>query len=427
MKILLTFPRPLVPADTGGKIRTLNIFTRLTKRAEIHAISFADRDRDAAGIDEMRRLFRSYTPVFWQERVKYSPVFYAELLTSRFSRLPYFVAKCCRPHFQATVEALAERESFDLLLCDFLQTGAAMLGSPIRPRVVFEHNVEYLLRKRQWEAEANPLRKQVFAAEWKKTRSIEARVCRSFDHVITVSDDDRLTLKREFGIENVSTVPTGVDTEFFRPQEVKPRPGHLVFVGSMDWYPNEDAVMWFLREVYPRIRRANPEATVSIVGRNPSARLLTCAAGCPSLQVTGNVRDVRPYLAEAELVVVPLRIGGGTRIKIPEAMAMAKPVVSTRLGAEGLILDPGREVLLEDDPEAFARAVLDLLSDAPRREAMGRAAREKVVRECSWNAAVEKMEEILEQVVRQASQTVILGPPLREVPSNPNRQKPANS
>jgi len=217
MKILLTLRQPLFPPDTGGKVRSLNIFARLAKRAAIHAVSFADPVADAAAISEMKGLFKSYTPVFWQETRKYSARFYKELVASQFSSLPYFLAKCYQPRFRSATEVLTAREHFDLVFCDFLQTAFPLLEITRKPKVVFEHNVEFLLRKRKWRVEKHPLRKMVYGSEWRKTRPIEARVCRSFDHVFTVSEEDQQTIRREFAIDRVSTLPTGVDTDFFRP------------------------------------------------------------------------------------------------------------------------------------------------------------------------------------------------------------------
>jgi len=148
MKILLTLRQPLFPADTGGKVRSLNIFSRLAKRATIHAVSFADPVADAAHICEMRNLFQSYTPVSWQETKKYSLRFYGELVTNQFSALPYFLAKCCLPNFRSTVENLLAREPFDLLFCDFLQTAVPLLKCSFKPKVVFEHNVEFQLGRK---------------------------------------------------------------------------------------------------------------------------------------------------------------------------------------------------------------------------------------------------------------------------------------
>jgi len=401
MKILLTLRQPLYPTDTGGKVRSLNIFSRLGRRASIHAVSFADPVADAESIRKMQEVFESYTPVPWQETQKYSPKFYKQLLANQFSSLPYFLAKCCLPRFQSTVENLLAKEHFDLLFCDFLHTAAPLLQCSFRPKIVFEHNVEFQLRKRKWQLEKHPLRKIVFGSEWKKTRPLEAQVCRSFDHVLTVSDEDQQTIRREFGVDHISTLPTGVDTDFFCPSGNQSVPGRMVFVGSMDWDPNEDGILWFLESVYPRIRQAAPHASFVVVGRNPSARLRAIAAKAPSVEVTGAVPDVRPYLSQAEAVVVPLRVGGGTRIKIPEAMAMAKAVVSTPIGAEGLHFLKDHEICVAEAPEDFANAVITLLTQPGLRQRISAAARRVVRDEHDWETVVDQLEERLNLVLRQ--------------------------
>ncbi|HWZ46046.1 MAG TPA: glycosyltransferase [Candidatus Saccharimonadales bacterium] len=397
MRILLTLPRPFFPADTGGKIRSLNIFSRLAAKAEIHAISFADPVSDAAAIKEMKAMFASYHPVFRSEAVRPSARFYRELMASQFDALPYFLAKTNASELVSTAAELTRRKRFDLLFCDFLHTAAPLMDFPFRPRVVFEHNVEFLLRKRKWQAERHPLKRFIFQREWAKTRTIEEKVCQSFDHVITVSKDDSRVLRQEFDVRSCSSIPTGVDTDFFRPPDHAPEPGRLVFVGSMDWHPNEDGMLWFLHEVFPRIRRAAPGVSLSIVGRSPSSRLRAVAAGDPSVEITGWVADVRPHLARAEVVVVPLLVGGGTRIKIPEAMAMAKPVVSTPVGAEGLPFQDGREIRIAERPGDFAQAVLELLRNAALREEIGMAAHREVVAKCGWDGVTERLEQILDR------------------------------
>src|SRR5206468_9987054 len=291
-------------------------------------------------------------------------------------------------HFRSTVEALLQRERFDVLFCDFLQTAVPLLHCTFRPKVVFEHNVEFQLRKRKWQVEKHPIRKMVFGTEWRKTRPLEARVSRCFDHVLTVSEEDQRTIQHEFGIDHVSTLPTGVDTDYFRPLGNHSEPGRLAFVGSMDWDPNEDGVVWFLESIYPFIRQAVANASLVVVGRNPSSRLLALAGKSPSVEMTGWVPDVRPYLSQAAVVVVPLRIGGGTRVKIPEAMAMAKAVVSTPIGAEGLPFHDGAEIRIAEHPEAFAGAVAELLRNDSLRNVIGKAARQKVVSNHSWEEVV---------------------------------------
>lgn len=412
MKILLTLRQPLYPADTGGKVRSLNIFSRLAKRASIHAVSFADPLVEAAPIQKMRGVFGSYTAVPWQETKKYSPKFYKELLTNQFSAVPYFLGKCCLPRFRSTVETLLAKEHFDLLFCDFLHTAAPLLGCSFTPKVVFEHNVEFLLRKRKWQVEKHPVRRMVFGAEWRKTRPLEALVCRSFDHVLTVSDDDQQTIQKEFGIDRISTVPTGVDTDFFCPAGSPSVPGRMVFVGSMDWDPNEDGVVWFLERVYPLIRQAASHASFVVVGRNPSSRLRAIAAKSSSVEVTGAVPDVRPYLSQAEVVVVPLRVGGGTRIKIPEAMAMAKAVVSTPIGAEGLPFQDGKQIRLAEQPQDFANAAVEILKNVHLRQGLENAARKEVVANHGWEAVVDSVEGVLDRVLSngQASPSKVMAP-----------------
>jgi sugar transferase (PEP-CTERM/EpsH1 system associated) len=404
---LLALPRPLFPTDTGGKIRTLKIFERLAARHEIHAVSLADPAGEAAAIAEMRRLFASYTPVEWKETRKFSPAFYVGFAYSRFSRFPYFLEKYRRPALVRAVESLLGRMKFDLVLCDFLQAATPLLDSPARPRVIFEHNVEYVIRKRHWERETNALRKWILRAEWEKAYTAEAEVCRSFDHVIAVSEEDRKIIMREFSVNHVSTIPTGVDIEYFRPRNSAVRAGNLVFVGSMDWHPNEEGILWFLESIYPSVRRTAPHASLTIVGRNPSPRLRGIAARDTSIEITGTVPDVRPYLERAEAVVVPLRIGGGTRIKIFEAMAMQRAVVSTRLGAEGLPVESGSDLLLADEPEDFAKAVVSLLSNSGLRDRLAAAAREKVVEHYSWEHVATQMENILSRAAQTDNMVVM--------------------
>ena len=403
MRILLTLPRPLFPTDTGGKIRTLKIFERLVTRHEIHAVSLADPAREAAAIVEMRNLFASYTPVEWKETRKFSPAFYLEFAYSRFSRFPYFLEKYRRPALLKAVQSLLGRLKFDLVLCDFLQAALPLLDSPARPRVIFEHNVEYVIRKRHWEQETNPLRKWILRAEWEKARAAEAEICRSFDHVIAVSEEDRKTIMREFGVGHVSAIPTGVDVEYFRPRNSAVRAGNLVFVGSMDWHPNEEGILWFVESIFPSVRRAAPHASLTIVGRNPSPRLQGIAARDTSIEITGTVPDVRPYLERAEAVVVPLRIGGGTRIKIFEAMAMQRAVISTRLGAEGLPVDSGHDILLADEPEDFARSALSVLSSSTLRDRLAASARKKVAQHYSWDHVAAQMEAILSRAAQTSN------------------------
>jgi glycosyltransferase involved in cell wall biosynthesis len=296
------------------------------------------------------------------------------------------------------IEALIADNHAEICITDFLFAAVNVprrMGVPI---VLFEHNVEYLIWKRLSSIETSPLRRAILEVEWRKVRSRERAACRAVDLTITVSEADRQCLTALAPRARISAIPTGVDTSYFSPNGAPERPNRLVFTGSMDWHPNEDAMLHFIDAILPRIRRQVPDVSLAIVGRRPTDRLRSAAERAGAL-VTGTVDDVRPFVREASVYVVPLRAGGGTRLKIFEALAMAKPVVSTTVGAEGLALTDGREFVSADDPVAFGDAVIALLRDPARRHALGRAGRRLVERRYSWEQVAGQFEAQCESVL----------------------------
>jgi glycosyltransferase involved in cell wall biosynthesis len=271
---------------------------------------------------------------------------------------------------------------------------------------LFTHNVEAEIWRRHAETEARRLRKRLYRTQWKRMLRFEGRTVARFDRVLAVSDVDRETLQRLYGnrlAAPVSVIPTGVDTQYFAPlPPSRDRRPNIVFTGSMDWLPNSDGVEYFCREILPLVRQEEPEATFTIVGRSPTPAVRRLAAEC-AVEVTGRVEDVRPYLAKATVYVVPLRIGGGTRLKIFEAMSAGRAVVSTKIGAEGLPAEDGRHLLLADDPPSFARAVVRLIRDAGAREQIERDARALVTERYDWAAAALHLERAIEDTRAGAS------------------------
>jgi glycosyltransferase involved in cell wall biosynthesis len=225
-------------------------------------------------------------------------------------------------------------------------------------------------------------------------RRAEAQACLNARLTIAVSDEDRQLLASLAPTSRIVSIPTGVDIGYFRPDHAREQAHRVVFSGSMDWYPNEDAMLYFIDQVLPRLRQEHPDATATIVGRNPTARL-RAAAESARVDVTGTVPDVRPHLAAGSVYVVPLRIGGGTRLKIFEALAMGKAVVSTTIGAEGLGLEPGRQVLLADSADDFAGHVLTLFANADRRRALAREGRRLVEQRAAWPLVAQSFEAYL--------------------------------
>jgi glycosyltransferase involved in cell wall biosynthesis len=240
----------------------------------------------------------------------------------------------------------------------------------------------------------------MYNIEFKKMLRYERRVVKSFHHVIAVSEHDRSLMESWVEGSRITVVPTGVDLEHYKPDFGRKASSPLVmFVGAMDWEPNVDAMEYFCREIWPGVLAQNSTARLRIVGRNPGERVRSLSA--PSVEITGRVPSVMDHLREAAVVVVPLRVGGGTRLKIYEAMAAGKAVVSTSVGAEGLDVHHGRDIELADSAESFSSAVLNLLQDNLRRERYERAAAETAA-QFDWSVIGEKFGRVLELLSKPA-------------------------
>jgi sugar transferase (PEP-CTERM/EpsH1 system associated) len=398
MKILILSGRLLYPANTGARIRSSRLFERL---ARMHDVTIACFKTPSEGPEELRLMHACCSrleTIEWTEHAKFTPAFWVELALNLFSPYPYTVAKYVSPHMQQRLRELLKEDQYDVFVCDFVQPTLNALELPFRPKILFQHNVEAVLRERHCQQTLNPLAKAFLYWEWVRLRRFEGHATRRFEHCIMVSNEDCRTMAELYGVTHTSAIPTGVDVEYFQPREPEAPGHHVVFTGSMDWLPNEDAIQFFVREVMPLIRR-EVEVTFWVVGRDPSARVRRLGEEHPDVKVTGTVPDVRPYIDQSGVYVVPLRIGGGTRIKIFEAMAMEKPVVSTTVGAEGLPVTHGNDIVLADDAKAIARETVALLKDAAARRRIGRAARRRVVENHTWDVAARRFSDICESVV----------------------------
>jgi len=316
--------------------------------------------------------------------------------------LPYAVGKYRSTAFTRRLNELLAEAWFDLIVCDFLFPAVNLRKRLPCPAVMFTHNVESEIWRRHAEMKTGLAGRLLYGAQYRRMLRYEERTLRRFDGVLAVSDADRETFARLYPnaiAQPVHVVPTGVDTDYFAPPiSNQPSPisnSALIFTGSMDRLPNEDAMLFFCREVLPIIRTEAPGATLTIVGRAPTPAVKRLAEEHAGVNVTGRVEDVRPHMRDAAVYIVPLRIGGGTRLKIFEAMAMGKAVVSTTVGAEGLPVINGEHIVIADEPRAFARAVVGLIRDRDRRAALEAAARMLVVERHDWSAVAGQLEDAL--------------------------------
>ncbi|MBI4609218.1 MAG: glycosyltransferase [Candidatus Rokubacteria bacterium] len=383
MRILWVKVGGLWPLTSGGRLRSFHIVSELSRRHRLILLTtHGPADDPGALAARLPRCERIVSLPYAIPKYR-SAGFALAVLRSWLSPLPVDILRFRVPSLSGEVRRIQGSEKVDVCVADFLSaTPNVPLDGPV-PVVLFAHNVEHMIWKRLSENEPRLWRRLLLEIEWRKMRRYEADVCRRAASTITVSDLDRALLLALAPTARMWVTPTGVDTSYFVPDGRREARAAVVFTGSMDWYPNEDAVLWFVDAVLPRIRREVPEASFTVVGRNPTRRLLAAVAEA-GVRVTGTVDDVRPYIAEAAVYAVPLRIGGGTRLKIFEALAMGKAVVSTAVGAEGLPLAPGENFLQADEPEEFARAVVSLLRDPARRRQLGMAGRRLVEERYAW-------------------------------------------
>jgi glycosyltransferase involved in cell wall biosynthesis len=312
---------------------------------------------------------------------------------------PYNITKYCRPDVRRRLHALLQQETYDVILCDFMAAAGVIPWDHPTPKVLFTHNVEATIWRRHYEVATNLIWKAISWQEWRKMEAAERRYLRLADHVLTVSETDRDAFLPFVNPEKLTVIPTGVDVDYFQPMPVDEIADSLVFTGSMDWLPNEDAIFYFVGSVLPLIQQQCPNVSLEVVGRSPSRRLQALAETEKSLRLTGWVEDIRPFVARGSVCIVPLRVGGGTRLKIFEAMAMSKAVASTSVGAEGLPVRTGENILLADTPRDFAEAVVNLLRDPKRRKQLGTAARTLVQEKYSWQKVTENFARTLTDVV----------------------------
>lgn len=397
MKILWVKAGKLLPVDTGGKIRSFNLLRELAARHETVLLSYYFGEPDLAYERDLAQAFPGSVAVACNGPSSRLGTL-AHYLACLPRSAPYAVAKFTAPEIQRRIRDWMPEQGFDVAVCDFL---AASLNfpSPLSiPTALFQHNVEAALWQRRARHEGNPIKRPLYAIEARKMDRCERHAVARFDHIIAVSEHDRALMSEMTAPSRISVVPTGVDLATYLPAAGAEATQPIVtFLGSMDWEPNVDGVEYFHREIWNQVRREVPDAVFRIVGRNPTARVQALAAD-PSVVVTGGVASVVDFLRDTAVFAVPLRIGGGTRLKIYEGMAAGRATVSTTIGAEGLDVNDGRDIILADTPEAFGDAVIRLLKDKSRRRAIEGAAVAQA-RKFDWPQVINQFESSLQATI----------------------------
>ncbi|MFL6661785.1 MAG: glycosyltransferase [Rhizobacter sp.] len=392
-RLAFVSPLFLFPNDAGGKIRTTNILRGLKDGAfDVTLISPATAEQQGEWAGELQRVCDRF--VAWQP-ARVRPRWQRAL--ALLGALPVNVAADRTAPALATVHKTLATERFDVAVFDFVH--AAVLRPPRldAATVCFTHNVEAEIFARHATQAKGALMRRVWASQHRKMQRFEQESLRGFDAVVAVSERDAKHFRERQGVANAAVIPTGVDLDFFAWQAPPPAdartPPTVVFTGSMDWSANIDGVQFFLDEVWPLVIAQVPQARFVVVGRNPPSSLVERARG-QAVTFTGFVDDVRPHVHGAHVFVIPLRVGGGTRIKAFEAMAMGCPMVSTAIGIEGLDVVDGEHYLCRDAPDAQASAIVDLLGNAELRGRLSVQARRCVEAQFGHRVAAAVFEQI---------------------------------
>ena len=405
LSILYVSPMPASPPRFGAQARMHGLMTQLARRHDLTAVMLVDEEFDG---EECRRAMQTYcrevvlvpNPYGREGLAKRLLQFRSLVLTQSYERLRLTV-----PGLQRALDQILRARRFDVVNLEFSYLGHCDLrqappGERLPALVVDSHNIDYDLIRQYARAGGSLVRRLYAGANWRKLRREELGTYSEADGVYLCSAADERRLLDEIPGARTAVIPNATDVEYYRPRPTDPPPDGrtVVFFGHLSYVPNVDGVTHFVRDIWPRIAEAHPEARCKIIGdRAPSS--LQALAG-PRVELTGFVSDLRPYLATAATVVVPLRLGGGTRLKIVEAMAMGKAIVSTTLGAEGIKAVPSRDLLVADEPVAFADAVNRLLADPSLAARIGRSARQLAIEEYAWSGAAMALENFYRRVLK---------------------------
>jgi glycosyltransferase involved in cell wall biosynthesis len=358
--LLLTQVLPY-PPDSGPKVKTWNVLKYLARRHEVTLVSFVRGDQ-SDDVRHLKQYCRAVHTVPMQRGAARDAWYMARsLLTGQ----PFLMMRDDRMTMRRLIDRLAAEEQFDVAHADQLNMAQYAARVPGAFKVFDAHNALWLLYKRLWQTMRPGLRKWLLGRDWRLLKEYEGRVCRQFDAVLAVSQEDKTALEEAASQElDIHVIPIAIDTDEVTVIERKVDPSHILHIGTMYWPPNIDGVLWFAHEVYPLIRQQRPDVCFDIVGARPPQEMVALDGDRTGINVTGYVADPAPYLERAALMIVPLRAGGGMRVKILNALAQGIPIVSTTLGCEGIAVVPGENILVADEPADFADAVLRLLNEA---------------------------------------------------------------
>lgn len=400
MKILHLVPYIPVPPNFGGALRIYHILNHLHKNHEVTVAGFGTTG-DMEQFEETFPKLKNRTHLLsrpWCSRFRRVIQFY-----SLFTDHSFWYNLVSSNTLQEKINRLISKHDFDLIQAEF-PTMARFIPECDAIKILDAHNVEYDNFRRMAGMASSDLKQLFYQREYEKFYEEEVEICNRQDAIFTTSGRDREMLDKDSPGIPKYVIPNGVDMSYFRPSEEEREPYSLVFTGMMGYVPNYEGMLFFLDEILPLIRKEIPEVKVYIVGKSPPD--IFKKRESENVIVTGFVEDVRPYVWRSSVFIVPLNMGGGTRLKVLEALSMKKPVVTTSIGCEGIDVEDGVSALIDDDPEAFAHSVIQLLKDRTLRDKLSKNGYRLVREKYRWEVIGTKIEKAFARIFQSSSDKI---------------------
>lgn len=399
MNILFLSTRSPYPLISGHSLRTYHIMRGAAKRHKVTLVTHIQLEDElkSENLDHLKSICKAVCPYrIPADASKFKLV--SALIKNLFSLKPFVVQKYDFPLMRRKIQEILKKGDIDLVHVDMLPLTAYENEFSDTPKILVNHNVESLRLFRWYQNEKNIVKKIYLGLQYIKLKVFERIAMRKFDCCVAVSEIDRDILKA-MGVENqIVVVPNGTDTNFFKPLGQDKIEKSVLWIGHMDVHTNLDAVLYFIRDIYPVLKMKCPDVRIIFVGTSPPTEIIEAEKKDKNIKTTGFVDDIRPYLDEAMVLMVPIRIGSGTRLKILDSMAMGKAIVSTSVGCEGLNVTDGKDISIGDTPESFADRVVHLLNNPEQRELLQKNARD-LAKTYDWELIKEKQEAVYRQAI----------------------------
>ena len=394
MRLLLLTQVLPYPPDSGPKDKTLNTLKYLSANFEVTLVSFVRGDQ-SEHVDYLRKYCKEIYTVPMKRNFVLDGI---SLGASVLKDQAWMMVRDHRRAMYELITNLDRQNHFELVYADQLNMAQYAQNLNGARKILDEHNALWLLYQRLWKTMPPGPKKWILARDWRLLKRYEGKICDEFDVVLAVSDEDRQALQEAIGHDApIKVIPITVDIDELKPVKRKPVGNHILYVGTLFWPPNVDGILWFIREVFPLIRQRMPDVQFDIIGARPPREIINYSSAENHINVTGYVKDLTPYLQQSRLMVVPLRAGGGMRVKILNNLAQAIPVVTTSIGCEGIAVEHGKHLLIADSPQDFAEAVIALMESPQKAQELGENGRNLILERYDFRVAFSNLADILQK------------------------------